>query len=204
MAHLDRLLLAGLGVSLVLAVGAGWLLLGGAGPAGSVSPDPSFLAAPGASADPEASASGLTGELIVDVEGGVAEPGVQHLPPGSRIADAIVAAGGYAPDADLAAIARTLNLAARLADGAQVYVPVTGQAGSRSTQAPGASAAGGPLNLNQATPEQLDALPGIGPVTVQKIVAARQEQPFTSLDELVSRKVLTTAQLAKIRDQVTV
>jgi len=74
-----------------------------------------------------------------------------------------------------------------------------GGAGSSAGPSPG-----GPVNLNQASPEQLDALPGIGPVTVQKIVAARQEQPFRTLDELVERKVLTTAQLTKIRDLVTV
>jgi len=62
----------------------------------------------------------------------------------------------------------------------------------------------GPVDLNQATPEELDALPGIGPVTVQKIVAARQERPFSSLDEAVERKVLSSSQLDKIRDLVTV
>jgi len=117
-----------------------------------------------------------------------------------------VAAGGFSPDADVALASRQLNLAGRLSDGQQVYVPRKGEASG--TTAGGGSSAGptpcGPVNLNQATPEQLDALPGIGPVTVQKIVGARQEQPFQTLDELVERKVLTSAQLTKIRDLVTV
>ena len=145
-------------------------------------------------------------ELVIDVEGGVAEPGIQRLPANSRIADAIVAAGGFSPDADVPLASRQLNLAARLSDGQQVYVPRKGEA-SGTARGAGSSAGpspGGPVNLNQATPEQLDALPGIGPVTVQKIVAARQEQPFQTLDELVERKVLTSAQLTKIRDLVTV
>ncbi|MDP9270887.1 MAG: helix-hairpin-helix domain-containing protein [Chloroflexota bacterium] len=199
----DRVLLAGIGGSLLLAAAAGWLLLsgGGASPTASSSPLAAFetdAASPSAAA--EASAGG---ELLVDVEGGVAERGIQHLPAGSRVADAIFAAGGYGPKADLSASARQLNLAALLHDGEQVYVPQVGEVAAASPGS-GGSTAGGPVNLNQASPEQLDALPGIGPVTVQKIVAARQERAFRSLDELVERKVLTTSQLAKIRGQVTV
>jgi len=63
--------------------------------------------------------------------------------------------------------------------------------------------AGGLVNLNSAGADELDALPGIGPVTVDKIIAARKERPFGSLEELVTRKVLTKAQLDKIRDLVT-
>ena len=137
------------------------------------------------------------GELVVDIQGGVVEPGIHRLPGGARVADALTAAGGYAETADLAAAARTLNLAAPVADGQQIYVPLLGET------APG-DAAGGLVNLNRATQSELEALPGIGPVTAQKIIDARAEQPFTTLDELVTREVLTARQLEQIADLVTV
>jgi competence protein ComEA len=154
--------------------------------------------------DPFASVSGSAAapaaeSVIVDVEGAVVRPGVFELPLGSRVADAVRAAGGYSQQADLAAAATQVNLAATLRDGQQILVPLIGVASGGS----GGGADGGLVNLNTATEEELDALPGIGPVTVQKIVAARSEQPFTTLDELVTRKVLTASQLDKIRDLVT-
>jgi competence protein ComEA len=203
----DRVLFAGLGAALLLAAAAGWVLFAGVPAAADPSPSPIAAALGADRPSPAPSASGGV-ELLVDVEGGVAEPGIQHLPAGARVADALVAAGGYGPKVDLAAAARQLNLAAPLTDGQQIYVPQLGDAnGAAGSGAGGSGAAGGGsglVNLNQATPEALDALPGIGPVTVQKIVAARQEQAFSSLEELVSRKVLTASQLDKIRDQVTV
>lgn len=204
MAINDRVLLAGIGGALLLALAAGWLLLSG----GAFGTATASIAAEGFPSDealPTASVGAVAGgELLVDVEGGVAEPGVQHLPAGSRVADAIFAAGGYSPNADLAAAARQLNLAAPLNDAQQVYVPQEGDAPGAGASPGTGGSDGGLVNLNQATPEELDALPGIGPVTVQKIVAARQEKPFRALDELVERKVLTTSQLNTIRDQVTV
>jgi competence protein ComEA len=201
----DRFVLAGIGGALLLAGAAGWMLLAPGSPQPEASPDPAGLLEtdqPQGSGSPSPS----TGELVVDIEGGVAEPGIQRLPADSRVADAIVAAGGFSPDANVALASRQLNLAARLTDGQQIYVPRQGEAatGSSGTGGTAGASPGGPVNLNQATPEALDGLPGIGPVTVQKIVAARQEQPFRTLDELVQRKVLTTAQLTKIRDLVTV
>jgi competence protein ComEA len=127
-------------------------------------------------------------------------PGIIELPAGSRVADAIEAAGGYGPDADLVAAAAQVNLAASLRDGQQVVVPVVGESNAGGS---GNGSVGGLVDLNTASPEALDALPGIGPVTVQKIVAARDEQPFASLEEMVTRKVLTNAQVDKIRDLVT-
>ena len=80
-------------------------------------------------------------------------------------------------------------------------MPLIGATGGGGST--GGGAGGGLVNVNTATPDELDALPGIGPVTVQKVVAARAEQPFASLEELVTRKVLTNSQLDKIRDLVT-
>jgi competence protein ComEA len=127
-------------------------------------------------------------------------PGVHRLPAGSRIADALEAAGGYAESADLQAAAQALNLAAELVDGQQVYVPVIGALGGES----GGAGEGSLVNLNRASQSELEALPGIGPVTAEKIIAAREEQPFTSLDELVTRDVLTARQRDQIADLVTV
>jgi competence protein ComEA len=204
LAHNDRFLLAGCAAAVLLVAASGWLLIGSSNATALPSPDPLASSSAFAESSPAtAQASGT--ELVVDVEGAVAEPGIVHLPAGSRVADALVAAGGYARDVDLAATARQLNLAATVADGDQVYVPRVGESAGGGSGASGTNGtSNGRINLNTASPEQLDSLPGVGPVTVQKIVAARQEQRFKSLDELVQRKVLTASQLAKIRDLATV
>ena len=200
----DRILLGGGVVAALLAGGAAWLLLGGAPTPAAFSPSDSGSGAQLGTPVPSSPArSPGSSDLVVDVEGGVAHPGIQRLPPGSRVADAIAAAGGYGGSADIGAASHSLNLAAPLADGAQVYVPRIGERPTSSSSS-GGNAGTALVNLNSATPEQLDALPGIGPVTVQKIVAARQERPFQTLDELVERKVLTTSQLENLRDLVTV
>jgi competence protein ComEA len=199
----DRFLLAGAGAALIAAAFGIWLLIA---PAPGTPPETDAVAfahdAPTALAS-VAPSSSAGGTLVIDVEGGVAHPGIARLAAGARVADAIVAAGGYGPEADLVEAAK-LNLAAPLTDGQQVFVPLRGGAGV-ATPAPqaGGGGTGALVNLNTATPEQLDTLPGIGPVTVQKIVAARQERPFASLEELTERKVLTSSQVDKIRDLVT-
>lgn len=191
----DRIAVAALTVALV-AVGLGaWLVLG-IGAAGT--PVASEPLDPFASAG--ASVTATTGQLlVVDVEGAVQRPGIIQLRAGSRVADAIEAAGGYGPDADLKAAAAQVNLAALVRDGQQIVVPFVG-----APPASGDAGTGGLVDLNRASAEALDALPGIGPATVQKIVAARTDRPFGSLDELVTRKVLTQAQLDRIRDLVTI
>jgi competence protein ComEA len=124
------------------------------------------------------------------------------------VADAIGAAGGYSTDVDPRAAEAKLNLAARLQDAQLITVPRRGDgaAGSASsTAAQGTSAAAtGPINLNTASAAELDTLPGIGPATATKIIASREEKPFASVDDLVSRKIVTPAILAKFRSQVTV
>jgi competence protein ComEA len=158
---------------------------------------------------PTASAQMAT-TIVVDVQGAVAEPGVRELPAGSRMADAIAAAGGYGTDADLAAAASAINLAQALADGEQIRVPRVGEAPAAAASGPASSDAavtagdgGGLVDLNTATPEELEALPGIGPVTVQKIVAARQKQPFASLEDAVDRGVINRGQLEDIQGLAT-
>jgi competence protein ComEA len=189
----DRIAAAALATAL-LAVGLGaWLLL----PIGAAQPAADDVLDP--FGEPSVSTLALASALLVDVEGAVLRPGIIELPAGSRVADAIEAAGGYGPDADLVAAAAQVNLAAILRDGQQVVVPLVGEPNAGGS---GNGSVGGLVDLNTASPEALDALPGIGPVTVQKIVAARDEQPFASLEEMVTRKVLTNAQVDKIRDLV--
>jgi competence protein ComEA len=143
----------------------------------------------------------------VDVAGAVARPGIYHLPAGSRIADALTAAGGFGPRVDAAGASR-LNLAAPVRDGDQVLVPSRDDPRSAaSPPIPGGSAGKantGPVNLNTATEAELDALPGIGPVTVAKIVASRTAGPFTSVADLRTRKLVTDATFAKLSGLVTV
>ena len=150
--------------------------------------------------------------LVVEVGGAVVHPGVYRLPAGSRVGDALDAAGGYGPRVDVRAADRALNLAAPVADGQKIRVPdrddpqsagTAGGSGTAASVGPGA-AGGTPIDLNRATAEQLDTLPGIGPATAAKIIAARQQEPFASIDDLTRRKVIGAATLAKIRSLITV
>src|SRR5207248_662304 len=134
-------------------------------------------------APPTETAAAAT-RVVVDVVGAVRRPGLYRLEQGTRIADAVARAGGATAKADLALV----NLAAPLADGEQVVVPErqpAGGAAAGATGGPAVSAPQGPVHLNTATVEQLDALPGIGPVTAQKIVSYREQHgAFSSVAEL--------------------
>ena len=197
----DRILLMALAASACLVGAGGWLLVAGPGP---VVPDPSPLGLVSLNSPVSSASDAASGTIIVDVEGAVMRPGIIELPAGSRVGDALSAAGGYSDAADLAAAAAQINLAASLTDGAQIVVPVLGATPAGAGSGAGGSSGNGLVDLNHATPEELDTLPGIGPVTVQKIVAARTERPFTSLEETVEREVLNNGQLEKIRDLATV
>jgi competence protein ComEA len=115
--------------------------------------------------------SGQAGDVVVDVTGAVARPGVYRLPAGSRVTDAVERAGGAAPKAQLEAI----NLAARLADGQQVVVPERGPAGAAAVGVGAGDSEDGPISLGSASVEQLDTIDGIGPVTAADIVQFRDE-----------------------------
>ncbi|MFQ1000798.1 ComEA family DNA-binding protein [Modestobacter sp. SSW1-42] len=159
----------------------GWTWLGrpavepvpatGATAAPSAAPSDALEPAPGAGPTPP------SGSVVVSVVGLVAAPGLVTLPAGSRVADALAAAGGLLPEADPASV----NAAALLTDGQQIAVGVPGL----PADAPAAAADGGLLDLNTATVADLDSLPGIGPVLAQRIVDHRAEHgPFTSVDQL--------------------
>ncbi|HEX9343359.1 MAG TPA: ComEA family DNA-binding protein [Actinomycetota bacterium] len=149
-----------------------------------------------------------TGALAVDVVGRVRHPGLVHLPVGSRVIDAIQAAGGAAPGADLDAV----NLARKLADGEQLRVPRHGEAAVLPTTAQldpaGSTGLGGPpsgpLDLNTTTTEQLDTLPGVGQVTASRIIAYRAAHPFTSVDDLRQVPGIGDRRFATLKDLVTV
>jgi competence protein ComEA len=195
-------LVAGAAIWLVATNGSGSLVVDGGGPL----PVGSDRVVAGLDR-PRSSA--VAGGLVVDVQGAVVRPGIVHLAPGSRVADAIAAAGGYGPRVAADRVGLSLNLAAVLKDGDQVIVPSRDDVAAAPTArvtGPGASPAGGsgPIDLNHATAAELDALPGIGPVTAAKIVAARDEQPFTSVDDLRTRKVLGQATFDKVKSLVIV
>jgi competence protein ComEA len=152
--------------------------------------------------------AGAGSEIVVEIVGAVPRAGVFRLPAGSRVGDLVTAAGGYGPRVDTARAERELNLAATLRDGEQVRVPARDDAASAasSESAPGGDggSAGAPVDLNHATQAELEALPGIGPATAQKIIAAREEAPFAAVEELRSRGVLGEKTFEKLREFVAV
>jgi competence protein ComEA len=135
-------------------------------------------------------------QLVVDVAGAVAHPGVYRLAAGARIADALAAAGGATEEADLVA----LNKAAPVRDGQRVYVPRPGEtvpAGSAGSDAQLK------IDINHANAAELEALPGIGPTTAARIVRSRGGRPFARIEELQTRGLVTARVFADIKDMVT-
>ena len=209
MSRPDRILVAAGGGAIILALAAAFMLFAPPGGDASSLDDGTglLLGTPAPAASVSASAAAAGGTIFVDVEGAVAQPGIRELPAGSRVADAIAAAGGYASDADLDVASGAINLAQPLTDGQQVQVPRLGDTqpapAASAPAAGGGGSTGGLVNLNTATPEELEALPGIGAVTVQKIVAARQERPFTSLEDALQRGAINRGQLEDIQGVAT-
>ncbi|MGQ0832246.1 MAG: ComEA family DNA-binding protein [Microthrixaceae bacterium] len=153
---------------------------------------------------PASSAPSVQETIVVHVAGAVVAPGVRELPAESRVADAVAAAGGLLPEADGA----RLNLAAKVQDGERVYVPRVGEVVPAAIGGSGAgsgAADSGPLNLNEADEDALDALPGIGPATAAAIVQHRTEiGRFTSVDQLLDVRGIGPAKLEQLRPLVTV
>jgi competence protein ComEA len=140
--------------------------------------------------------------LVVHVVGEVRRPGLYRLRDGARIADAVRRAGGARRGADLAA----LNLAAPLVDGVQVLVPARSAPGAPRAALPseGVVPPTGPISLSSATIEELDELPGVGPITAQKIVDYRAEHgPFASVDDLDAVPGIGPTRIEQLRELVT-
>ena len=141
-----------------------------------------------------------TGTVVVSVVGPVVTPGLVTLPAGSRVGDALAAAGGLLPEADPASV----NAAALLTDGQQVVVGAPGAVAPAGAPESGGGG-GGLLDLNAATAGDLDALPGIGPVLAQRIVDHRAEHgPFTSVDQLDEVSGIGPAIFAELAERVRV
>jgi competence protein ComEA len=184
---------------------------------GDPAPAPSTSSSQGVG-DPSGEGA-VSGEVVVHVAGAVAAPGVVRLAATGRIVDAVAAAGGLRPDAD----PDRVNLAAPVSDGQRIVIPVWGQplpdevvaappGGSPADGTAGSSGPSGPagasptvVDLNRATAEQLDTLPGVGPATAAAILAYREESgPFRSVDDLIEVHGIGDAKLEALRDLVVV
>jgi len=143
-------------------------------------------------------------QVVVYVAGAVSRPGVYTLVVAARVTDAITAAGGPAPEADLDIV----NLAEALHDGERIYVPAVGETippAIASASAPRDTLPHGPVNINSATADQLDVLPGVGPATAASIIAYREQHgPFSSVEQLADVRGIGPAKLDALRGLVTV
>ena len=195
MADLSRrqLVVCALGAVLAVVLGVRQLGIGDAAAGGGGDPAPAIRIAEDGGGQPA--------RVLVHVAGAVRRPGVYALRTGDRVDDAVRRAGGATPKADLGG----LNLAAEVEDGRQVLVPVRAGAGAAGAAASAAAPAEGqPLNVNTATLEQLDGLTGVGPITAQKILDAREERGgFGSIEELGEIPGIGEKRLATLREEVT-
>ena len=141
--------------------------------------------------------------LAVDVEGAVVHAGIFSIPAGGRVEDALVAAGGLRVDADAELVAQTINRAMKVADGMKIYIPSKDETSHNLgtvVATPGATSQNGAyISVNMASESDLDALPGVGPVTAQKIIDNR---PYASLDDLVAKKAMGPSLFAKLKNRL--
>ncbi|MCL4339360.1 ComEA family DNA-binding protein [Patescibacteria group bacterium] len=156
-------------------------------------------------------------QIRVDVEGAVMSPGVYEMETENRIQDVLVAAGGLSAVADRSWVSKNLNKAAKLVDGGKIFIPSITDASEAKTQNSSTTIQNdtnssgsqgsllgvttGIVNINNASQAQLEELPGVGPVTVSKIIAGR---PYQAVEELLDRKIVGQALFSKIKDLITV
>lgn len=162
--------------------------------------------------------SSAQAKIHIDVQGAIMSPGVYTLAEGSRVGDALTVSGGLAAGADRQWIAKNLNRAAKLIDGGKIYIPsiVETASGKSDTQTGGQNQISennlsnstnllgvttNMMNINSASQAELEALPGIGPVTANKIIAGR---PYQTVEELKNRKIIGQSLYNKIKDSLTI
>lgn len=196
------------GIAFFLGIAAG---VGGLAMMNRVQPTPIIIQPP-----PTSVPTATSGPLRVFVNGQVAAPDVYELPPGSILQAAVAAAGGLTNEADTAVI----NLALPLQDGMHVYVPAEGEmvaepinlaapgdvdSGSAIVDTTVTGSGGNPINLNTATLEELDSLPGIGPSTAQKIIEHRETNgPFATIEAIMDVSGIGPAKFEAIQELITV
>lgn len=153
-------------------------------------------------------APATTEKIIVDIEGSVEKPGVYEMPGGARLNDLLIKAGGLAAAADRQWVRENLNLAMKLADGTKIYIPSRGEVGRFG--GPAGQSGGGAgssvflerqVNINTASFDELDKLPGIGAVRAEAIIRGR---PYSSIEELVDRKIIPQSVFEKVKDKIAI
>lgn len=157
----------------------------------------------------QAEGEGSEDTIFVDVSGAVSTPSVVEIPSGSRVADAIEAAGGLTPEADVS----SLNRAARVEDGSKVVVPALATAGGQEAgpeatgvlDSPAESSTPSLININLAGVDELDELPGVGPATAQAIVDDREENgSFSSIEDIMRVSGIGEAKFERMRDLISI
>jgi competence protein ComEA len=153
--------------------------------------------------DPPKTVSPAVSQITVDVEGSVQNPGVYRLNSSARVQEALIASGGLSGDADREYVAKHINMATKLIDGGKVYIPKIGEIQAQTADSGATSDVLGTqttqIDINSASSEVLDSLPGVGLVTAQKIIAGR---PYSSVEELQTKKVVNKKVYDEIKDKV--
>jgi len=140
-------------------------------------------------------------EILVEIVGEVASPGVYSLKAGSRVEDILILSGGLTSEADLDYVEKKVNRASRLSDGQKIYIPSVGESSTSSDGGTGVlGGESGLVNINSASQKELESLWGIGPVYAQNII---EQRPYSSVEELLSKKILKENVYERIKEQIT-
>lgn len=177
------------------------LLIGGAFSSGVLSK--TFIKSTKAGTGVSPTSQVYPSEVKVDVSGAVMNPGVYALSVNARVEDAIQVAGGIAGSADPVYLSKTVNLAQKVSDGMKIFIPEAGQFTSQpgGSSVAGASTQSQLVDINTDSLAELDKLPGVGPVGAQKIIDSR---PYSSIEELYTKKAVTRSVYEKIKELVSV